>query len=95
MNRTLTGGLLAIIALVTCAPGALAQDFTLEQSVIAPGGESSTGDNWTLDATLGQPAAGVAEGDDFVLFAGFWVPDSVEPPLREIFFADGFEGDSP
>ena len=83
-------------ALLLIASGAaLAQDFTLDQSVIAPGGESSAGGDWTLDATLGQPAAGVAEGDDFVLFAGFWVPDSVEAPQREVLFADGFEGDNP
>jgi len=81
--------------LMLAAGAAAAQDFTLDQSVIAPGGESSAGGDWTLDATLGQPAAGVAEGDDFVLFAGFWVPDNVEPPQREVLFSDGFEGDNP
>ncbi len=83
-------------ALLLIASGAvLAQDFTLDQSVIAPGGESSAGGDWTLDATLGQPVAGVAEGDDFVLFSGFWVPDGVEPPQPEVLFSDSFEGDTP
>lgn len=81
----------AFAALLLSAPMAVAQDFVLEQSVIAPGGETSSGDDWTLDATLGQPAAGVAQGDEFVLFAGFWVPDNVEAPPSEVVFSDGFE----
>lgn len=83
------------LALALVAAPAFAQDFTLDRAVIAPGGESSSSGEWTLEATLGQPAAGVAEGDDFILLSGFWTPDSVEPPQREVLFVDDFEGAPP
>lgn len=82
---------LLVAAALAAAGFAPAQNFEMEQSVIAPGGDTATGDDWTLDATLGQPAAGVAQGDAFVLFAGFWVPDNVEAPPTEVVFSDGFE----
>ena len=65
-------------ALLLIAAGtARAQDFTLDQSGIAPGGEQFAGGDWTLEAMRGQPTAGVAEGDNLALFVGFWAPDNV------------------
>jgi hypothetical protein len=40
--------------------------------VIASGGAASTGDNITLNATIGQPVVGISSGADITLSAGFW-----------------------
>lgn len=47
--------------------------FTIDPYVVAGGGGSSTGGGFTLDGTIGQPAAGGdLTGGTFSLNSGFW-----------------------
>ena len=72
-----------------CAP-VVAQDFTMEQSVIASGGVTAQGGAFTLDGTIAQPVAGKSSGGGFELDAGFWTPEpSIQGP--EVLFRNGFE----
>jgi hypothetical protein len=49
-----------------------AQDFTLDWFTVAAGGGESSGGDFELNATIGQPDAGNAAGGDFDLVGGFW-----------------------
>ena len=47
--------------------------FVIEKSVIAGGGEKSTGGTFVLDGTIGQSLAGTqSNGGSFTLLSGFW-----------------------
>ena len=61
--------------------------FQMQRQVIAPGGGRASGDDWQLDGTLGQAAAGRATGGAFTLDGGYW---TAEPPPIDI-FSNGFE----
>jgi hypothetical protein len=78
--------------LLLVAGGLAAQTFNMERQVIAPGGGHSSGDDWQLDGTIAQTAAGKAAGGSYTLDAGFWVPETATGPLPEAIFLDGFEG---
>jgi hypothetical protein len=73
--------ILSIVAL--CGIPAIAQTgggFDLSHSVIAGGGERSTGGGFTLDGTVGQSNAGTNSTDGtFSLRSGFWAFDSFAP----------------
>ena len=56
---------------------AVADDFEINRSTIDGGGEHSTSGNFELSGIIGQPDAGVMEGDGFTLTGGFWFE---EPP---------------
>ncbi|MHC4697850.1 MAG: dockerin type I domain-containing protein [Planctomycetota bacterium] len=73
MNGTQkTTALAAVIALLV-AVSALAQDFDLSWYTIDGGGDMwSTGGDFELSGTIGQPDAGVMTGDVFELSGGFW-----------------------
>ena len=47
-------------------------DTTIGWFVIASGGGSSSGDNITLESTVGQPIAGSSAGGIVTLEAGYW-----------------------
>jgi hypothetical protein len=71
-----------------------ATEFTITESVIAGGGGSSTGNEFSVQGTIGQPAAGIAISGSFELEAGFWnraaapeAPD--EPTLQYAASQDG------
>jgi len=66
-----------------------ASSQTLSGSVIAGGGGRSTssGGCFRLDATIGQPLAGVANGGTFTIFSGF-LPGRAD---RDSIFNYGFE----
>ena len=50
--------------------------FTMQKSVVAGGGDSSTGNGFTLTGTVGQSIAGVnSQGSPFSLQSGFWASD--------------------
>jgi hypothetical protein len=49
-----------------------AEDFTLDWFVVAAGGGQSSGGDFELSATIGQPDADNMLGTDFFLAAGFW-----------------------
>ncbi len=69
-------GCLLVLAL-TCGVTAHAQSggrFTIVRSVIAGGGTTfSTGGNFTLGSTLGQPVAGPLTGSRHSVQGGFWI----------------------
>ncbi len=65
---TLAGALM-ILAL---APAAIAQDFAIDWYTIDGGGGTSTGGDFVLSGTIGQPDAGALTGGDFALVGGFW-----------------------
>ncbi len=47
--------------------------YSLDQSVIAGGGEqSSTGGTFSLDGTIGQSSAGTLSDGSYIIFGGFW-----------------------
>ena len=70
--RTLLMPLISLVGL------AEADDFQISRSTIDGGGAmSSAGGDFELSGTIGQPDAGVMEGDGFTLAGGFWFE---EPP---------------
>jgi hypothetical protein len=64
--------LVAAALLYAGADSAPDDTFTMERAVVGAGGSHSTGAGFDLDATAGQPAAGLALGPDVGLMAGFW-----------------------
>lgn len=67
MNRVLT------LVVLTCASMAVAQEFEIAWHTIDGGGAmNSTGGNFELSGTIGQPDAGVMTGGAFLLTGGFW-----------------------
>ena len=79
MNRTTTTSLRTMLMLLTISAGlAVADDFEISRSTIDGGGMMfSAGGDFELSGTIGQPDAGVMEGDGFTLTGGFWFG---EPP---------------
>ncbi|UCC31662.1 MAG: hypothetical protein JSU86_05160, partial [Phycisphaerales bacterium] len=52
---------------------AVADDFEISRSTIDGGGTMrSTGGDFELSGTIGQPDAGTLSGGDFELSGGFW-----------------------
>jgi hypothetical protein len=70
------GIVLAVLLLLGLAASALAQvggDYDLTWSTIDGGGYTfSSGGDYELSGTVGQPDAGVMTGGDFTLGGGFW-----------------------
>jgi len=65
----------AAVAIMALGPGAIGQDFNLDWHTIDAGGAMFTsGGNFQLSGTIGQPDAGsmVMVGGDFSLAGGFW-----------------------
>lgn len=64
-----------IILSVVSAGMALAGDFELSRSTIDGGGVMrSTGGDFELSGTIGQPDAGAMAGGEYELTGGFWFP---------------------
>jgi len=55
-----------------------AQDFSLDWFAVAAGGGESSGGDFELSATIGEPATGDMAGVDFAISGGFW--NFVETP---------------
>src|SRR5689334_9102237 len=55
-----------------------AQNYSIEWFTVDGGGGTSTGDNYTLSGTMGQPDAGTLSGGSYTLEGGFW-PGLVVP----------------
>jgi hypothetical protein len=49
-----------------------AQTYSIENSTIAAGGGVSSNGQYTLNATIGQPAAGTMSNGNYSLTSGFW-----------------------
>ena len=60
-------------ALFLAAPWvAPAQSFSIDWFTIDGGGGTSSGGNYTLSGTIGQPDAGTLTGGNYALQGGFW-----------------------
>ena len=66
-------------------------EFEITKSTIDNGGRTSSGGEFALVGTIGQPDASqkVATGGDFALAGGFWANAAVV----DLIFKDGFESD--
>ena len=68
---------IAALVIVLCG-NLIADEFEITRSTIDGGGTTrSTGEEFELSATIGQPDAGIMEGNGFTLSGGFWFE---EPP---------------
>lgn len=66
-------------------PAQTGGSFTITQSVIAAGGENSTGGVFSLDGTAGQTVAGNAVGNSpFAVTSGFWSFTSAAPTAANV-----------
>ena len=75
-NKTILGSGIAIALLTAIAALAAylgGEEFDLSWNTIDGGGQMfSTGGDFELSATIGQPDAGAMTGGDFEMTAGFW-----------------------
>ena len=63
-------------------------DYSLSWSTVDSGGGRSSGDNYTLDGTIGQPDAATSSGGVYTLQGGYWsaftVPGIEDAPILRI-----------
>ncbi len=87
--------LFVFLALVstTSSAGLVGGPFHITNSTVDGGGGRSTGGQFIVTGTIGQPDAGVQSlsGGAFQLTGGFWANGNAVPP-DEMLFKDGFEG---
>ena len=77
---TQIGRMITFAAVAVFAVGVFGQEFTIDRHTIDGGGVMrSTGGDFELSGTIGQPDAGVLQGDEFTLTGGFWF----ETPLGD------------
>jgi len=58
--------------------------FTISPDVIAGGGGSSTGGQFTIEGTIGQAVAGgEITGGTYSVYSGFWTPTSSAPATNK------------
>ncbi|MCH7872755.1 MAG: hypothetical protein IID33_13745 [Planctomycetes bacterium] len=70
-----------VILTLALAPALLAQDFDISWYTIDGGGEMFTsGGDFELSGTIGQPDAGAMTGGDFELVGGFWAVGGGDNP---------------
>ena len=80
--------LIGLIGLIGLPKAGSCSEFGITVSAIAGGGGSSSGNEFSIDGTIGQPASGILLGETFELEVGFWnrgaaAPEaSSEPTLR-------------
>ncbi len=72
---------LCLAVMLALAPVALAQDFAIDWYTVDGGGAMfTTGGDFELSGTIGQPDAGaIMTGGDFELAGGFWAGAAEEP----------------
>ena len=79
MNRMHWTSMFAGAFGVAAAVSTLGQEFDLLRSTIDGGGAmNSTGGDFELSGTIGQPDAGLLSGGEFELSGGFWFPLSFD-----------------
>jgi hypothetical protein len=65
--------LMAVLLTIGVAMAQTSGEYDLSWSTIDGGGGNSSGGNYMLSGTIGQPDAGTAmSGDDYRLIGGFW-----------------------
>jgi hypothetical protein len=83
-------GILLVLILLTLPLSASAQiasggSFTLEKSVVATGGGTSSNGALSVTGTTAQAAAGTtSSGSSLVHRSGFWVPDQMAATAAEV-----------
>lgn len=84
--------LLAMLS-ATSSAGMVGGQFQISNSTIDGGGDRSTGGQFVLSGTPGQPDADLqsAAGGAFQISGGFWANGTAVPPISVI-FKDSFEG---
>lgn len=90
MNKTqlnqITKSFLSALLFLAAGSAAFAQlggSYTIAQSVIASGGGTSSGGNFSIESTTGQTlAGGLISTALFDIFSGFWTPAGVAPSLQ-------------
>jgi hypothetical protein len=70
-----------LVALTLSGVGTVYADSRLQRYVIAGGGGESSGGNFRLHGTIGQPAVAVLIGGDLTLEGGFWYGEA--PPVLQ------------
>ena len=64
--------LLATLLIELGLSSLLGQSYSIDRFAIAGGGGASTGGNFSLNGTIGQPEAGTMSGGNYSLAGGFW-----------------------
>jgi len=85
MALILVSLLLTVLGLSVGAVGG----YALNWWTVDGGGGVSSGGNFDIQGTAGQPDAGVMNGEDFTVEGGFWGGDMVvtpPPPVNQIVF---------
>lgn len=72
MVRTLLLCAAVCVVVSLVAVPAVAADTRLQRYVIAAGGGQSSGGDFRVTGTIGQPAVDRLSGGDFVVQGGFW-----------------------
>lgn len=57
--------------------------YSIDRSTLDGGGSTSTGGNYSVTGTIGQPDAGAMSGGNFTLQGGFW-PGIIVPATGEV-----------
>jgi len=71
-HRSLPVATLSVAIFFCCAASALAQNYHIDWFTIDGGGGTSSGGQYTLSGTIGQPDAGELTAGNYVLEGGFW-----------------------
>ena len=75
--------LMLVVALGLISAAALTDDFELDWFTIDGGGDMwTTGGDFELSGTIGQPDAGVMSGGEFELVGGFWAGVAAGPQFE-------------
>ena len=71
--------LAGLVGALAPTAGAHAGGFELVSSTIDGGGGTSTGGDFSLTGTIGQPDAGASTGGSFSMEGGFWAAPAIPP----------------
>ena len=92
MQKYITAVLVSVILASALSAGQpQGGDFVITKSTIDGGGGTSTGGNFVLSGTIGQPDASEqpSTGGDYALAGGFWA--GIGQMVMDLIFEDGFE----
>lgn len=65
-------GILVVMGFLALVREAEAQNYSINWSTVDSGGGTSSGGQYTVRGTIGQPDAGVLSGGSYVLEGGLW-----------------------
>ncbi len=77
--------LISIALLAVGAVYAQGSGYDLRWWTIDGGGGMSSGGNYVLTGTAGQPDAAALQGGSYVLYGGFWVPETAQAQRHRIY----------